>query len=97
MLNRIVIAPTGIVILCLLVTACGTSTGVVFDPDKTHHGDGEFVSVKQGSFLDHYRMRQREPEPSPRDLQDAFSPLRALGFASCHVYPPGIGPGPYRP
>ena len=73
MLNRIVIAPTGIVIFCLLVTACGTTTGIVFDPDKTHHGDGEFVSVKQGSFLDHYWMRQREPEPSPRDPEEVAS------------------------
>ena len=73
MLNRIVITPTGIVILCLLVTACGTSRGVVFDPHKTHHGEGEFVSVKQGSFLDHYRMRQREPEPSPREPEEVAS------------------------
>ena len=37
--------------LCLLLAACGARSGVVFDPDKAHHGDGEFISVKQGSFF----------------------------------------------
>ena len=52
-----------IILLALssLLTAC--VSGVQFDPTKAHHGDGEFNSVKRGSFFDHYRMRQQEPDP----------------------------------
>ena len=46
---------------CLLLSAC--TGGVQFDPGKAHHGDGEFVSVKQGSFSAHYKMRQKEGDP----------------------------------
>ena len=73
MLKRILNPRTGLATLCLLLAACGASTGVVFDPDKAHHGDGEFVSVKQGSFMGHYRMRQREPDPAPRDPAEIAS------------------------
>ena len=41
------------------------STGVNYDPDKAHHGDGEFKSIKQASFMAHYRMRQQEAPPVP--------------------------------
>ncbi len=54
--------------LSLLLTAC--ASGVQFDPTKAHHGDGEFVSVKRGSFFDHYRMRQSEPDPPTPDPAD---------------------------
>ena len=53
--------------LCLLLVACGTRNGVVFDPAKAHHGDGEFTSVKQGSFFGHFMMRLREDDPPVRD------------------------------
>jgi N-acyl-phosphatidylethanolamine-hydrolysing phospholipase D len=59
--------------LCLLLAACGTRTGVEFDHDKAHHGDGEFVSEKHGSFFDHFMMRQREPAPAPPDPAEVAS------------------------
>ena len=57
---------------CLLA-GCGVNTGVVFDPDKAHHGDGEFLSDKRGSFLDHFMMRRREDPPEPRDPKEVAS------------------------
>ena len=62
-----------IVALGGLIAGCGVKTSVVFDPDKEHHGDGEFVSVKRGSFLGHWRMRMREDPPPPRDPQEVMS------------------------
>ena len=56
--------PIVLALACLLLAACGGS-GVRFDPGKAHHGDGEFVSVKRGSFLDYFLMRRREPDPPP--------------------------------
>jgi N-acyl-phosphatidylethanolamine-hydrolysing phospholipase D len=58
---------------CLLLSACGASNGVDFDPDKAHHGDGKFVSVKQGSFFGHFMMRMREDDPLPRDPEEIKS------------------------
>ena len=58
---------------CLLLVACGGRNGVDFDPDKAHHGDGEFVSVKKGSFFGHYMMRMREDDPLPRDPEEIKS------------------------
>jgi N-acyl-phosphatidylethanolamine-hydrolysing phospholipase D len=48
--------------LCLLLSAC-SGNSVQFDPGKAHHGDGEFVSVKRGSFTEHYKMRKKEGDP----------------------------------
>ena len=59
--------------LCLLLAACGARSGVVFDPDKAHHGDGEFISVKQGSFFGHFMMRLREDDPPARDPEEIKS------------------------
>ena len=53
--------------LSLLLAACGVSNGVVYDQTQAHHGDGEFVSKKQGSFFGHLFMRMREDDPPPRD------------------------------
>ena len=72
MLKRILNPRISLATLCLLLAAC-SSTGVVFDPEKAHHGDGRFVSVKEGSFMGHYRMRQREPDPEPRDPAEIAS------------------------
>ena len=48
-------------VLSLLLLAACAGSGVQFDPNKAHHGDGEFNSVKQASFFAHYEMRQRDP------------------------------------
>jgi len=61
-----------IAMLCLLLAAC-SSNGVVFDPNKEHHGDGEFISVKKGSFLGHFMMRMREDDPAPLDPEEIKS------------------------
>ena len=56
--------------LALLLTAC-SGPGVKFDPAKPHHGDGEFIGVKQASFTAHYEMRKREgdpPVPTPAEI-----------------------------
>ena len=63
----------GAIALGGLLTGCGVKTGVVFDPAKPHHGDGEFVSVKKGSFFGHFRMRMREDPPPPRDPLEVAS------------------------
>ena len=70
MFRRLAHHTIGITVLCLLLSACSGS-GVQFDPDKPHHGEGEFVSVKRGSFMAHYEMRQREgdpPEPTAEEI-----------------------------
>ncbi len=59
-------------LICSLLAGC-ISSGVVFDPGKAHHGDGEFISVKQGSFFDHFFMRLREDDPLPRDPEEIKS------------------------
>ena len=66
-LNRLTL-----IVLCLWLAGCGSS-GVRFDPDKPHHGDGVFNSEKQGSFFGHFRMRQREPDPPQPDPDEAAS------------------------
>lgn len=58
--------------ICLLLASC-SSSGVAFDPDKPHHGDGEFVSDKRGSFWGHFMMRQREANPLPPDPDEVAS------------------------
>jgi len=58
-----------IVALSLALAACA-GNGVRFDPEKAHHGDGEFVSVKRPSLLDHQRMRAREGDPPPPGAED---------------------------
>lgn len=62
-----------VIVLCLLLAGCASSTGVAFDPDEPHHGDGVFISVKRGSFFDHMLMRWREPEPAPPQPQQIAS------------------------
>jgi len=64
--------PTILVILGLLLSGCA-HTGVDFDPAKAHHGNGEFISMKQGSFLGHFFMRLREDDPPPRDPEEIRS------------------------
>ena len=59
--------------LCLLLSACSAHNGVVFDPNKAHHGDGKFVSVKEGSFFGHMMMRMREDDPLPLDPEEIKS------------------------
>ena len=46
-----------------ILSACGVSNGVQFDPSKSHHGDGRFISKKESSFFKYLMMRQREPDP----------------------------------
>jgi N-acyl-phosphatidylethanolamine-hydrolysing phospholipase D len=84
MLKRILSPRNCLATLCLLLAACGSSTGVVFDPEKAHHGDGEFISVKQGSFLGHYRMRQREPDPAPLDPEEIASIVSTADLELIH-------------
>ena len=60
-------------LFCLLLAACSAHNGVVFDPEKAHHGDGKFVSVKEGSFFGHFMMRMREDDPLPRDPEEIES------------------------
>jgi len=64
--------PTTLGILCLLLTGC-VYTGVDFDPAKAHHGNGEFISTKQGSFLGHFFMRLREDDPPLLDPEEIRS------------------------
>ena len=52
-------------VLALPLYAC--ASGVQFDPARAHHGDGKFISKKEGSFFSHFFMRQREPDPLPPD------------------------------
>ena len=57
---------------CLLSCIACTSNGVVFDRSQAHHGDGKFISVKEGSFYDWLAMRWREdrpPEPGPEEIK----------------------------
>ena len=54
-------------LVSLALVSCSSASGVVFDPAKPHHGDGEFISVKKGSFFGHLRMRMREDDPPQRD------------------------------
>lgn len=51
----------------LVMPGCGYSSGVKFDPAKQHHGDGRFISKKQGSFFGHMFMRMREDAPPEQD------------------------------
>ena len=60
----------------LLLAAC-TGSGVQFDPDKPHHGDGEFISVKQASFTAHYEMRKREGDPPVPSAEEIASIVTA--------------------
>ncbi len=56
-----------ILLASLLLAAGCAGSGVNFDPDKPHHGDGRFNSEKRGSFFGHMFMRMREDPPAPRD------------------------------
>jgi len=62
------------IVLCgLLLCAACSNNAVVFDPDKAHHGDGKFVSVKEGSFLEWLAMRWREESPPEYDPEEVQS------------------------
>ena len=76
---------------CLLPAAlfgCASGSGVVFDPNKPHHGNGEFVSVKQGSFWSHFFMRMREDAPPPRDPAEVASIVGEADLALIHAPAP---------
>jgi L-ascorbate metabolism protein UlaG (beta-lactamase superfamily) len=65
-----------LIALSLLLAACSGSS-VQFDPNKAHHGDGEFVSVKRGSLSSHSEMRAREgdpPVPTAAELASIVTP-----------------------
>ena len=49
-------------ILVLLLASC-SSNGVVFDPTKAHHGDGEFISNKKSSSLAWIALNRKEGKP----------------------------------
>lgn len=68
-------------LLCLLLAGCASSYGVKFDPNKPHHGDGEFISVKKGSFLSHFMMRLREDDPLPPTADEIVSIVTAPDLA----------------
>lgn len=59
-------------LLAWTMSACA-GNGVIFDPNKPHHGDDRFISKKEASFFGHMRMRQREPDPEPRDPDEIAS------------------------
>lgn len=80
-----------IILSCLLPAAlfgCATSTGVDFDQSKPHHGNGEFVSTKQGSFWSHFFMRMRENDPPPRDPAEIASIVGEADHALIHAPAP---------
>jgi len=60
-------------LLVLVSTGCTAYPEIRPVEGKPHHGDGEFVSLKKGSFFGHFMMRQREPDPPPRDPQEVRS------------------------
>ncbi len=69
------IRTTALLCLVLFASACSSSTAV-FDPSKVHHGDGKFISIKDGSFLSWLSMRWREaspPEIDPEELKTIVS------------------------
>lgn len=79
------------VLLCglSLCSAC-YSSGVVFDPDKSHHGDGKFISAKEGSFFDWLAMRWREDSPSeikPEEVKTIVGEVDMELIASPAVVP----------
>ena len=76
---------------CLLpavVLGCASGNGVDFDQSKPHHGDGEFVSVKQGSFWSHFFMRMREDDPPPRDPAEIASIVGEADLVLIHAPAP---------
>ena len=68
----------------VILTACSYSNGVVFDPNKPHHGDGVFISTKKASFWAHYRMRQREGDPPEPTAQELTSIVKKADRALIH-------------
>jgi N-acyl-phosphatidylethanolamine-hydrolysing phospholipase D len=55
-------------LLSLIVSSgCYYANGVVYDPQKAHHGTDGFISTKESSFFGHLMMRWREDSPPPRD------------------------------
>lgn len=72
----------------LLLGSC-SSSNVVFDLSKPHHGDGKFISVKTGAFYDWLAMRWREdspPEIDPEQLKTIVGEAdRALILSSAEI------------
>ena len=56
-----------VLLLCLALVGCTAYPDIKPDPSKPHHGNAEFISLKKGSFLSHFMMRQREDDPPSRD------------------------------
>lgn len=59
----------GLLGLVIFASACSSSTAV-FDPSKAHHGDGKFISIKDGSFISWLSMRWREDSPPEIDPEE---------------------------
>ncbi|MEM7565154.1 MAG: MBL fold metallo-hydrolase [Pseudomonadota bacterium] len=64
-LNRLTRHFIFLIISFTAMSACSASNGVVFDPKKAHHGNGEFISKKEPSLFSYMMMRQRENDPVP--------------------------------
>ena len=62
-----------VLVVCVFLCVACSSNAVVFDPNRAHHGDGKFVSVKEGSFFDWLAMRSREEAPAEVKREDADS------------------------
>jgi N-acyl-phosphatidylethanolamine-hydrolysing phospholipase D len=62
-----------LILICGLLCGCSSSPKIAFDPDKAHHGDGEFISERKASMISHFFMRLREDGPPPRDPQEVAS------------------------
>ena len=59
------------ILFCLLVlfivAGCSSNNDVEYDRSKPHHGDGQFISNKSGSFFSWVSMRWRENSPPQID------------------------------
>jgi N-acyl-phosphatidylethanolamine-hydrolysing phospholipase D len=49
------------------ISTCSYDNGVDFNPSKTHHGDGRFISDKEGSLFSWLSMRWNEDSPPEID------------------------------
>ena len=64
----------GLLILMFgLLCGCSSSPKIAFDPDKAHHGDGEFITQHKASLVKYFFMRLREDGPPPRDPREVAS------------------------
>ena len=77
-------------LICLIMCQACTSSGVSFDPKRAHHGNGEFISVKGGSFFDWLAMRWREgspPQPDAAAIQSIVGEVDEALIASPATVP----------